>query len=275
MADWSDIEVEIVVNDYFDMLKKELAGKPYNKSEHGRRIQTLINRSHKSIEFKHQNISAVLVKFGTPFINGYKPAWNYQRLLEGIVGAHLKQNPSLEMTFEAFAKQKAETPLLDIDFGKWKVPPPTIKHLLKEHMSEYLPVKKNFLEMEQRNASVGHSGEELVFEYEKWRLNMAGKEKLAESVEWVSKELGDGLGYDILSKNLNGKDMFIEVKTTKLGKETPIFFSKRENDFSENNQDKFHLYRVFDLNSQVKMFQRNGRFQDFCMVEAVGFKGMF
>jgi len=69
--------------------------------------------------------------------------------------------------------------------------------------------------------------------------------------------------------------MFIEVKTTKLGKETPIFFSKREYDFANDKPNEFHLYRVFDLNTQAKMFQRNGKYDQFCAVQAVAFKGMF
>jgi len=276
MADWSDIEVELIIEDYFQMLQKELTGQDYNKTEHRNGlIKLLNNRSDGSVEFKHQNISAALINLGSPYIKGYKPRWNYQQLLEAKIQEYLQRHSKFENIFDAFALQKIENQPTKVNFESWYVAPPEFQPIIREPIPTYKPIKKNFLEMEQRNASIGHSGEELVFEYEKWRLNMAGKEKLAESVEWVSKDLGDGLGYDILSKNLNGKDMFIEVKTTKLGKETPIFFSKRENDFSESNRDKFHLYRVFDLNSQVKMFQRNGRFQDFCAVEAVGFRGMF
>jgi hypothetical protein len=62
-----------------------------------------------------------------------------------------------------------------------------------------------------------------------------GKEKLAEQVRWISKEEGDGAGFDILSRNLNGTDKYVEVKTTKLAKETPIFFTKNELDFSIEN----------------------------------------
>jgi hypothetical protein len=37
------------------------------------------------VEFKHQNISAVLEELGLPWIPGYKPKRNYQRaLLDGI-----------------------------------------------------------------------------------------------------------------------------------------------------------------------------------------------
>jgi hypothetical protein len=61
--------------------------------------------------------------------------------------------------------------------------------------------------------------------------------------------------------------MYIEVKTTTLGKETPIFFSKTENEFSEKKSKDYHLYRVFDLKENTRMFQKNGRFNDMCNSE--------
>ena len=59
---WSKIEVALIVADYFDMLIKELNQIPYKKSEHRKQISPLLrDRSEGSIEFKHQNISAILI----------------------------------------------------------------------------------------------------------------------------------------------------------------------------------------------------------------------
>ena len=61
----------------------------------------LNNRSHGSVELKHQNISAVLIEMGMPYISGYKPRVNYQRsLLPAVVGEHLSRNPQLQQLFE-------------------------------------------------------------------------------------------------------------------------------------------------------------------------------
>ena len=87
--------------------------------------------------------------------------------------------------------------------------------------------------------------------------------------------MGDGAGYDILSKKEDGSDIFIEVKSTTLGKETPIFFSKRENDFTNEKNESFYLYRVFDIKNQPKMFKKNGRYHDICNIGPVNFKGSF
>ena len=79
---WSDEEVRLLVADYFDMLQLDLLGEDYNKAEHNRLLrEKLTARSKSSVEFKHQNVSAVLLKLGLPYIDGYKPARNYQRSL--------------------------------------------------------------------------------------------------------------------------------------------------------------------------------------------------
>lgn len=81
--DWSKIEVKLIVADYFNMLSAELKNENYSKTNYRRNILPLLNnRSEGSIEFKHQNISAVLANLGQPFIKGYLPRFNYQRILE-------------------------------------------------------------------------------------------------------------------------------------------------------------------------------------------------
>ena len=93
MADWTRDEVEAIVADYFVMLQAELSGQPYSKAEHNRGLQRRIGRNKGSIEFKHQNISAVLVNFRQPFIAGYLPRQNYQKLLEQAVLEWLSTEP--------------------------------------------------------------------------------------------------------------------------------------------------------------------------------------
>ena len=114
-----------------------------------------------------------------------------------------------------------------------------------------------------------------MIEYEKWRLIHAGKAGLADKIEWVSKERGDGVGFDNLSYNRNGAYRYIEVKTTKLGKETPIFFSMNEYRFSKEHVSNYHCYRVFDFAENPRLFIVSGKFDGFCRMEAVGFKGYF
>ena len=81
----------------------ELEGNSFNKAEHNRSLQELVGRSRGSIEFKHQNISAVLLGLGQPWIEGYKPASNFQNALVdgdfvgstfGLTGSCLSHQPT-------------------------------------------------------------------------------------------------------------------------------------------------------------------------------------
>jgi Domain of unknown function (DUF3883) len=275
--DWSDIEVEIIVADYFAMLSAEIAGIPYNKAEHRRKISPLLNnRPDGSIEFKHQNISAVLAKFGAPWIVGYKPRWNYQHKIENVVTQYLRDNPNLENSFLQFAGEDISHPQpVPVGYHNFieEAPEP---QLVREPQSEYQkPIKVNYLELEQSNKNLGDSGEQFVINYERWRLVRAGKDLLADKIEWIAQTEGSYAGYDILSKNTNGTDRYIEVKTTKLGKDAPIFFSKNEYEFSKLNSSSYFLYRLFNFKVQPKAFILNGRYEDFCRIEPINFKGIF
>lgn len=274
---WSQAEVEIIVADYFQMLTEEIAGKPFNKAQHRRALLPLLNnRNESSIEFKHQNISAVLAKLGLPYINGYKPAWNYQKLLEQVVIAHVSQHRQLENSFQLFADAAPNVIESNIKFDLFVEEAPTRQPVFHDVSSPTYRtiVKKNYIELEQANKIIGTSGEKLVMDYEKWRLINEGKESLVDKIEWVSQQ-GDGHGFDILSKNSNGSDRYIEVKSTKLTKEAPFFFSKNEFDFSADHRTNYYLYRVFNLRQDPKLFIHAGSFDELCNYEAVNFKGYF
>jgi Domain of unknown function (DUF3883) len=275
--DWTKAEVASIVQDYFNMLQLELGNEQYNKTEHRRIILPLLNsRSNGSVEFKHQNISAVLANMGLPFIKGYKPRSNYQQILEDKVNDFLKQHSNnLEEKFEKFANATATFQSYEqINFEAILDDEPVISQL-KESEPTYQPIKINYLEREQNNRRLGEDGERLVMAYEKWRLIKAGKESLADKIEWISKDKGDGTGFDILSKNNNGTDRFVEVKTTKLIKETPIYLTKREVGFASENAKNFYLYRVFNFGSNAQLFIKNGQYNSFCKLLPQTFKGYF
>jgi hypothetical protein len=76
---WTDEENDLIVADYFAMLVDDISARRYSKAEHRRALLPLLNdRSEGSVEFKHQNISAVLKGLGEDWIPGYKPAFNFQ-----------------------------------------------------------------------------------------------------------------------------------------------------------------------------------------------------
>ncbi|MFK7971148.1 MAG: DUF3883 domain-containing protein [Bacteroidia bacterium] len=274
-ANWTKHEIKLILEDYFQMLRLEITGRPYKKSEFRRALlPKLNNRNEGSIEFKHQNISAVLLKYKMPYIIGYKPLPNYQTLLEESVLDFLVDEKDLDGLFTQFSTEATSTTSSKIEYSKLLVEPPQ-SIILEEPKAEYTGRlrKPNYLEIEQSNRKLGMQGEELVMEYEKWRLISAGKENLAESIEWISKDQGDGAGFDILSKNENGKDRFIEVKTTKLGELTPFYFSKNELTFSQKKSRDFFLYRVFKFHHGPNLFVKNGSFDEICSYEATSYMG--
>jgi|SRR5882762_7638816 len=80
-TNWQDDELDAIIADYFAMLAADLARQPYIKARHSAALMAQIGRTHRSAEFKHQNISAVLDALGMPWIPGYKRKRNYQNAI--------------------------------------------------------------------------------------------------------------------------------------------------------------------------------------------------
>jgi hypothetical protein len=95
-----------------------------------------------------------------------------------------------------------------------------------------------------KNQATGLSGEEVVIALERRHLFQQGRADLADRVKHVSKDLGDGAGYDILSFFSDGNVKYIEVKTTSQGITEPFYLSRREHDLLRGQKDSAYIYRV-------------------------------
>src|ERR1700734_2641890 len=100
-TDWQDDELDVIVADYFAMFEEDLAGRPYVKLRHSTAIMAQIGRTHRSVEFKHQNISAVMDELGMPWIPGYKPKRNYQNAIFDAIDRYLSRNAAVLETVTA------------------------------------------------------------------------------------------------------------------------------------------------------------------------------
>lgn len=81
---WTRNEVGAAVAAYLDMLRSELRGLPYVKSDIVRDLQPLIpERSRPSIERWLQSISAVLDEGGIDWVDDYVPLAYYRHDLTG------------------------------------------------------------------------------------------------------------------------------------------------------------------------------------------------
>lgn len=272
--DWSQIEVEATVAAYRHMLMLELSGQSYNKSAFRRALlPKLDNRSEKAIENKHQNVSAILKSLGFPWIPGYKPYGHFQKLLYKVVENQFANDKQVDEVALTATSLPATSPLIE-DFSKVLVQPPEFVTKAKEASPPPYyssPKKRDYLEREARNISLGKAGEEFVLNFEHFRLHKLGQKMLADKVDHVSVSKGDGLGYDILSFEPDGRERYIEVKTTAFAKETPFFISRGEMQFAKNYEEQFHLYRLYEFRKSPKLFDLVGSLEKHCAVNAISF----
>jgi hypothetical protein len=273
--DWSREEVEAAVADYLDMLLMDVQGEEFNKAERNRRLQRLLNnRSRGSVEWKHQNISAILRELSVPYVRGYKPRHNYQELLREVVEERLADAPDLLEAIDRVVNQPVQAPPTVEDILSVLVAPPEREDglvRLQTSPPRRNSVKRNYLKTEAENRSLGVAGEEFVLQYEHARLWRAGKRRLAEQVEHVAKTQGDGLGYDILSFEASGQERLIEVKTTRFGEFTPFFASRNEVDVSENKQTEYQLYRLYSFRREPKLYVLPGSLARTCTLDPFQF----
>jgi len=267
-GDWSLLEVEATVADYFDMLEQELRGRDYNKSDHRRRLARLLNgRTDGAIERKHRNISAILIKLGFVYVSGYKPLPHYQRLLLQVVSARLEGSRQLVDLVRTQVSEPVLVPgVEDILAAMVEPPTPDPGRSQNDRMFEWQPpgilAGLDYVAREASNRGLGAAGEALVCNFEIARLARAGMERLAGKVERVSATRGDGMGFDVLSFETSGAERWIEVKTTAYGASTPFFVSRNEVKVSRDASDRYHLYRVFNFRRLPRLFAKQGPLEE-------------
>jgi hypothetical protein len=245
---WSEDELDAIVADYFAMLEADLAGQPYVKSHHSAALMERICRTHRSVEFKHQNISAVLEELGLPWIFGYKPKRNYQGAIFDAIDRYLSQHQkilSLAPNVPAPSQKDEQIFVQRPALGPKVERPARLEALIRK----FDPVERDF-----QNRKLGHAGEAFVLEVERQELLKAKRYDLASAVRWVSTEEGDGAGYDILSFDPSGATRFIEVKTTNGSATTPFFLTRNEHRVATSRAECWRLYRVHLFSQAPRIF---------------------
>jgi hypothetical protein len=252
---WSDSENDAIVADYFAMLDDDVSGKPYNKSARRRALAELTGRSDGSIEYKHQNISAVLKGLGETWIDGYKPAFNFQGSLVDAVGRWLGQRP--DWYAHASRSDGAPASQFPADNVLWIGPPPTTSNTPPPNeLDQMLAVAQKFdvAARDARNRELGKAGERCVFDHERAVLSSANRQDLADKVRWVAELDGDGAGYDIMSFEPDGRERLLEVKTTNGWERTPFHISSNELAVANLRRDTWQLIRVHSFARERRAF---------------------
>jgi hypothetical protein len=241
----------------------------------------LTSRTKGSVEFKHQNISAVLLQMGLPYIDGYKPARNYQQALFRGVENYLDTHPEI-------SEQLAESPVLN------PLSPPLINlqavddFFVDPQAQIIVPLgaekpwlsrkgrRIDFAQQDARNRQLGLLGEQFAFDIEKRRLLSFGRDDLAGKVEWIAQTCGDGIGFDVLSFDEGDEsERFLEVKTTGLGKYFPFYVTANEVRCSEDRPTQFQLYRVFDFSRAPRLYVVRGALSHGCRLEPIVYRASF
>jgi hypothetical protein len=252
---WTYEENDLIVADYFAMLADDMVERPYNKAEHRRALLPLLNdRSEGSVEFKHQNISAVLKGLGEDWIPGYKPAFNFQMSLVDAVVRWLALNPAwlgrLQDSRPANGLQET-API-------WIGPPPTLSNEPPpQELEQMLHIARKFdvAGRDERNRALGRAGEERVLAREWASLRSAGRDDLARKVRWVSEQDGDGAGYDTASFAPDGQVRLIEVKTTNGWERTPFHITRNELAVADERRSEWCLFRLWNFSREPKAFE--------------------
>jgi Domain of unknown function (DUF3883) len=254
-TDWTLEECETAAEAYFQCLAKKLRGETYNREAACRDVAAQIGRSKGAVDYKFQNIDAILLENSLPrMMNAVAP--NVQRLLRYVV-----LDPLATSRTTVFGTVAEHVPVVS-DAKTVFVPVPEIVAPAREPGQEATRpsagTKIDFAERDARNRKLGRNGEQWVVELE--RRTLIGKQRadLADRVHWVAEYIGDGLGYDIASFDEQGQEKFIEVKTTNAGPATPFYISPNELAVADQRGAAYRLYRVFDFGGEPKVFVIEG-----------------
>lgn len=125
----------------------------------------------------------------------------------------------------------------------------------REKKRNFTAKKVDFEAINNENSALGDAGEIFALEWERNRLkDLKVSFDILDEVIHFSKKFGDGAGYDILSRKDNDYELlYIEVKTTKGGLDTPFYMSENEKSFMEIYKDNTLIYRVYNYDKDTNV----------------------
>lgn len=116
-SNWTQFEIDASVRQYLMMLDLQEDGQDFNKSKVNQLLRTaeLASRTRGSVEYRMQNISAVMDSLGKKFLIGYKPARNVgsgvEKMIKTAIHSRLRARQKLQIAKNVmrsiFASQEA------------------------------------------------------------------------------------------------------------------------------------------------------------------------
>lgn len=270
-TDWTPAEIDLVVSDYFDMRTRFLRDEPFVKARHYEEIARATGRTIGSVQRKYMNISAALERVSLPWLKGFAPNRNLQAALREAVEKHVAREWDTEVIPLSQSNTVHEAGQLFVEQTPVIVGPLVTSNAeLERFARKFDPAARD-----DRNRKTGLAGEKRVLDSEKSRLVTVGRPDLARKVKWVSQELGDGAGYDILSFDESGSERFLEVKTTIGHKRTPFFLSRNERDFAEEASERFRIFRLYEWGKEPKAFLIKPPLENSLILEPSAYRASF
>lgn len=275
-GNWPEWEIEALVQAYFAHLSKS----PEADSQQVlSSLPPAISRSDEEIASGLGMISSTLADNGMPILEAFPATAHEVPAIERAVIRYVDGDDDLLALVE---KSKA-MPSSDFDFQfSWSEDlvsnPPSRREAPEVKIPDSIasrPTKIDFLASNRRNQKLGEAGERWVVEFEKERLRREERHDLADKVFWVSKEVGDGLGYDIQSFDAEGEPIYIEVKTTTHGPRTAFLISRNEVERSREHESAYRLYRVFGFPANPRVFILGGPITDHCSLQVESYRAVF
>lgn len=127
-------------------------------------------------------------------------------------------------------------------------------HIKKAKRSLIQSGNRDFIQDQQRNSEIGTAGEDAVYELETKALIDAGRSDLAEKVYLTREREGNTAPYDIHSFYPNGRDKYVEVKTTVTNTRDNFYISYREREFAREHMGSYVLFRLYQYNKDSGEF---------------------
>lgn len=161
---------------------------------------------------------------------------------------YVSRNINERLAEIAIADVREEQNLCAIDFSMTLISK-SIKSKSKRKKQVRPAININYSDRNNIMKEIGTLGEEVTYFNERKRLIREGRMDLVDQVKWISKNVSENEGYDILSWRFNTctcqyERIMIEVKTTKGSISEPFYLTSNEHSVWEQNKDNYFLYRL-------------------------------
>lgn len=147
-----------------------------------------------------RNLIGVYREFKGKMIGYSVEKTNNHILVNHLLGLYGQENSDEDEEIENNIEGNAEPQLIKEGF------PTSNNHLTR---SDFIAHKIDFDSITKQAKKLGLAGEIMVLNYEKEKLKTLGRVDLTDKVKHISLDEGDGAGYDILSYDEVGHELFI------------------------------------------------------------------